>query len=151
MLKYFYQSDLRKYRGYAVILDVDGTLLAEGETIVGEKEKSAVAELAQNNAVYIFSNNRSKARAIAVAAQVGRPYLRSPYRKPNKKIVRSLPDAGKPVLVIGDKYLTDVRFARRVKAEYLLVRSLKSRHDRWLMKIFNLADRIACRIMAGPR
>ena len=142
MRKCFCEINIEKYKDYNIILDIDGTLCAEGENLVGEREKAVVNRLKENNFVYIFSNNTNGERSRDVARQVNCEYLEAPYRKPCKKIIQYLPDTKKPILVIGDKFLTDVIFAKRIKAEFILVKSMQSENDRWFIKLFNFIDDI---------
>jgi predicted HAD superfamily phosphohydrolase YqeG len=146
MLEYFKDINYQKYKDYTIILDVDGTLLVEGENIVGKEESVVVEKLKANNQVFIFSNNRNKERSKAIADQLVCPYLDSPFRKPNKRILNYLPENKKPILVIGDKFLTDIVFARIIKADYILVKSKRSKTDSMGMKLFCYVDDIVSKI-----
>ncbi|MEA3449963.1 MAG: HAD hydrolase-like protein [Patescibacteria group bacterium] len=147
MRKYFWEIDTDKYKNYNIIIDIDGTLCAEGESLIGEREKRAVNLLKKNNLIYIFSNNPDKIRSRDIADQVECKYLEAPHKKPCKKIINYLPKSNQPILIIGDKFLTDIIFARRIKADYILVESLRSDNDRFLVRIFNFVDDFIVKVM----
>lgn len=120
----------RKLAGYYIFLDIDGTLLPDGEETVSEHVKSFVRELAANNHVVLLSNSQRPERAQSIAEQVGLHLTKTRHRKPSKRVLLDVPDAKQPMLVIGDKVTTDVLFARAITAKCILVEQQRSDRDR---------------------
>ncbi len=127
-MRSFSEIDLASLEPRTIILDVDGTILADGETHVSEEMSAAVARAQATHEVFICSNNRDLARARAIAESLGVPCVSSPHRKPDRRVIDGLAPHH-PLLVVGDKYLTDERFARAINAEFLRVARLRCKSD----------------------
>lgn len=126
---YFWSLPVDDLSGVSVILDVDNTVLASGEEEVREEAKHKVKQLLEKgNAVYLCSNFKDHHRNERVAHDLGIPYIRSSYLKPSSKVIESLP-LHQPIVVIGDKFLTDGLFAKNIQAEYRKVRSVLSKSE----------------------
>jgi len=125
----------RGVSGYVILLDVDGTLLPDGEREVSEKIKGYIETLKKDNEVYLLSNSRTKGRVDRVSSELNIPRLETPYKKLNPAIKRALPQNGMPILVIGDKLMIDGILAMLIKAKLVVVERQLSPKDRWFVKI----------------
>ena len=124
-----------------ILLDIDGTLLADGDDIVPRYIVETVSLMKENHIVFLVTNSGKIARRESVSEQLGVSCVKSRYKKPNPKIIEKISmDTEKPVVVIGDKMLTDGLFARYIEAEFLLVERITSRRDRFLIKLSYLID-----------
>lgn len=129
MLPFFEELDMRTLRGYRVLLDVDGTLVADGGHSLDPRVFTCAQTLAHTNTVALHSNKRSDARLQTLARAIGASPLLGVSRKPSMGILRHIPDDGRPLIVIGDKWMTDGWFARRVSARFIRVRRKISSRD----------------------
>jgi len=128
-------------RGYVILLDVDGVLMADGEEHVPEHIRSYVETLKQNNDVYVVSNTLYVSRREQAAREVGLPYIHTQHRKPSKKVLEALKyDTSKQLLVIGDKILTDGIFAKRIRARLVLLERRLSHNDRFVIRFTYLVE-----------
>ncbi len=126
---YFWGTDFSHLVEVSVILDVDNTVMAAGETHPRKEAVDKVRSLLQNkNRVYLCSNFKDHHRNEAVAHYLGIPYLRTPYLKPSPKVIETVLIA-RPIFVIGDKFLTDGMFAQNINSEFIKVRSVVSRRE----------------------
>lgn len=123
----------RGVSGYVILLDVDGTLLPDGEREVSEKIKGYIETLKKDNKVYLLSNSGTKGRVGRVSSELNIPRLETPYKKPNPAIKRALPQNGMPILVIGDKLMIDGILAMLIGAELLIMKRERSPKDRWFV------------------
>ncbi len=124
----------RGVSGYVILLDVNGTLLPDGEREVSEKIKGYIETLKKDNEIYLLSNSRVKGRVASVGAALGIEPLKTRYRKPNPGIRKDLPQNGKPVMVVGDKLIIDGVLSLLIKAELILIKRERSVKDRWFVK-----------------
>jgi predicted HAD superfamily phosphohydrolase YqeG len=111
-------------------LDIDGTLGHDGVIAMTQTTMDMVASLAQYNKVYLLSNKPLPERNAAFSKLLSIPYLQSPYKKPHSKIAEALLEEEKGnVVVIGDKYITDGLFAKRINAEFIKVKRIGRRNE----------------------
>lgn len=136
MEKYFCELDADGLAGGLILLDIDGTIIADGsEKIDGRAADKIKVLLAGNAAVLLVSNNRNATRVKKIAAAAGVPYLDTPYRKPDKKILDAIgPEKNRPITVIGDKFLTDGLFAEKCGIGFIKIKRVTSPRDRWYVK-----------------
>ncbi len=124
-----------------ILLDIDGTLLADGEDVVPRDFVETVSLMKENHIVFLVTNSRKIERGESIAEQLGVSCVKSRYKKPNPKIIEKISmDTEKSVVVIGDKMFTDGLFARYIEAEFLLVERITCRRDRFLIKLSYLVD-----------
>ncbi len=117
--------------GKTVILDIDGTLVPERSVKLPEPVRVFVKELAAHSDVYLCSNSHLDQRTLAFAEMLGVKYVESHYRKPRIDI-RSVTGTTNELVVIGDKWLTDGRLARRNQARFVKVKHIADKHTPWL-------------------
>ncbi len=128
MLKKFSEHTFH-FTDTLVILDLDGTLVADGEEGIPEATRRVVKELAAQNTVYLSSNKRSPSgdgRLARVSALLGIPTTDTRFRKPSLEIFTGIARDGKRIIVIGDKDITDGLLALRAGGEYIKVARLAS-------------------------
>src|SRR5579871_3603964 len=94
-----------------VVVDVDGTIMPDCGRIASAAVVDKIAELkARGNEVWICSNSRRRnyaARLAAIASQLGVRLSPASFRKPNPLALRGIERAGRTLVIIGDKDLTD--------------------------------------------
>ncbi len=127
MIRHFHELDVSQIRGAVVLLDIDGSLLPDGERQVTQETRCVVEELRRDNEVYLCTNSRDHTRNKALAEDLGLPLIGEGVRKPSRKILREL-RGDRPVVVVGDKWITDGRQALVSRGSY--VRVLRHRHGR---------------------
>lgn len=128
--------------GNTILFDIDGTLAAAGSSLVSPETIAEVKELAEKNDVYLFSNKRLPARNQAVAALLGVPLIVSPYRKPSLRVLEHV-SREKPLVVIGDKVLTDGLLAWRAGAKFMRVSRITAKGESVLDQFYNAVDDVA--------
>lgn len=140
-MKAFSELNLEHIRDSIILLDIDGTLTADGKTDIDAATIQNIRRLQTNNAVYLCSNHRNSKRNQTIARRIGASYLDARWPKPSRSILNYIPDSRKkPIVVIGDKFLTDRLFAKRIGATFIKVKRLSDASDRWLIKILYRVD-----------
>jgi len=134
--------DLRAIQNATVLIDIDGTVTADGQTECSNGTLQVIRSLASHNSVYLVSNHRDSIRNRAVARRVGLACIETPHRKPSRKVLASLPTAHKQrrMIVIGDKIIVDGLFAWRIGAHFIKVARIASPEDRIITKLAYLLD-----------
>ncbi len=111
----------------ALVLDVDGTLLAGKDVTIPEPVRSWAEEAKSNLRLHLLSNNPSSKRIGSVGTQLGLSYSYG-AAKPRKasllKIINSLQIAPSHIAIIGDRIFTDVLVGNRLGLYTVLVRPL---------------------------
>lgn len=144
MQDFFHTIDLDNLVGKTILLDIDGTLVADGQIYIDERTISKVKTLAEKNSVILVSNKKIHARNNELAKLLEVEMLTTPLKKPNKKIVELIAEHHpKNKVVIGDKYLTDGIFAKRIGAEFIKVKRIRSKKDSLSSKISYSIDDLA--------
>ena len=134
MKKYFFEIDVGDISDKFILLDIDGTIASDQNESVDAKNIEIIRKLEQSNNVFLLSNNRSKKRIEKITNCTRLAHLPTQNKKPSKKILSSIePEQHKKILVIGDKYLTDVLFAQKIGAPYIKVRRLTEKTDRFFV------------------
>lgn len=141
MTQYFEELSLDTLANMTVILDVDGTLLADGASVLTASSRDAVARLAAQSQVYLCSNARASTRLDALAVGIPVQIIRSPYKKPDPRVLLGVADRGSMV-VVGDKFLTDGLLAAQTKVPFLKVRTISDGKERMFVRIAYLFDRL---------
>lgn len=128
---YFSDIDMNTIKGSLILLDIDGTLLSEGDDRVSNICVQKVRALKEKNEIYLCSNRKDFIRDAKVSELLGIPFIESPLKKPNKKLLDCIPSKEliKPLVVIGDKFWTDGRFASRIEAQFVKVDPIREGVD----------------------
>ena len=132
-----------------ILLDIDGVLMADGENMIRPEILPYAAQLVAHNDVFLVSNSYRDHRCEHAAATLNTPWVKTPYKKPNTKILRHIDyDQTKPLLVIGDKFFTDGLFAQYLKAEGFLIQDrLVSKKDSFLAVLAYTFDDVASSVL----
>ncbi len=129
------------FKNQVVLLDADGTLVADGSLDISQPVRDKISELKRGNTVFLCINSYDKIKKNKLEEIIGLPILNKKYRKPSHKIVSVLERSGPhSYLVIGDKYLTDGLFAKNIGAEFIKVKRKISGQESLVIKLINLAD-----------
>lgn len=137
----FIELDPATFKGAVVIVDIDGTLTNDRNTEVDQAAKQQLMAIAKEASVYLCSNSSSTARFWQLAKETGTIYLGTTLRKPDPRILKLIPNiAGKRIIVIGDKYLTDGRFAKKIGAEFVHISRITHESDRTFVTFTYLVD-----------
>ena len=143
MEKYFKDLDVFAWSGKTIIVDIDGTITTDSVLDFDPLVFSKIQEMAMANSVFLFSNNKFKERNDALSGRLQIPFLKTPYKKPNKKVISALPEnLRKNIVVVGDKSFIDGLFAKNINAEFIKVKRLTGKTDRLVAKLIYFFDDI---------
>jgi HAD superfamily phosphatase (TIGR01668 family) len=127
-----------------VVVDVDGTIVPDCGQTVSAPVRDKIAELkVRGNELWICSNSRRTgyaARLAAIAAQLDVRLAPASFRKPNPLALRGIERAGRTLVIIGDKDLTDGMLARWSGARFIKVRRMVDPADRPVSYLTSLFD-----------
>lgn len=125
-----------------ILLDIDGVLMADGEDSIRKNILSYVEELLANNDIWIVSNTFDDSRKEHVGKLLNARWVDTHLKKPSKKILDHIErDPRKPLVVIGDKLITDGWFAHRIGAQGLIIKDrLVSKHDSLVARVSYMLD-----------
>ncbi len=147
MADYFHTINPQHFSGYRIIVDLDGTLACPSRDVLADDVIAVVHALQRTNDVFLFSNNFDGARSRRVAAAIGVPYLTAHCRKPRRAVLDALPPSEKPIVIIGDKFLTDELLSYFTGTQYIRVRRYTCRNDSLFARlgcIFDDGVRLLC-------
>lgn len=120
-------SDLNPedFRGGTVFLDIDGTLVPDGEDALAPREAQVLSSLASCATVYLIAS-KGFARIPALAEAYGARPIVTDALKPSLRITEGIGVPPHSCFVIGDKIMTDGWFASRIHARFVPVTRLVS-------------------------
>lgn len=143
MEKYFKELDVAAWSGKTIIVDIDGTITIDGGLDFDPLVLKKIEAMASANSVFLFSNKQLSARNNIISERLHIPLLKTPFKKPNRKVINGLPDRlKKNLLIIGDKILTDGLFAKNIEADFIKVKRLTSKTDNLKTKLIYMFDDI---------
>lgn len=148
MQKLFTEMSVEPFKGALVILDVDGTLVADRGEVLSEETKQTVRALSGVAEVYLCSN-ALPLRTEAFVKECGVQGLVSHHKKPSRRVVERLGDMSKRIVVIGDKVVTDGLLAKNIGAEFVLIRRLKGTHTSLRGRMGYLVDEVVRPVFFG--
>ncbi|MBI3571960.1 UbiA family prenyltransferase [Candidatus Kaiserbacteria bacterium] len=136
---FFREIDFESLRGKVILLDLDGTLVPDGEAVLLPQEAHALAELSSRAQVYLVSN-KGLTREPELVVRYGIKAIASPHKKPSARILDDvlLPDA--PRVVIGDKVVTDGWFAKQIGATFIHVERLMNGEESFIVRLIYALD-----------
>ncbi|MDA0718117.1 MAG: YqeG family HAD IIIA-type phosphatase [Cyanobacteria bacterium] len=111
----------------ALVLDVDRTLLPRRQTELPDSALRWLQQAQQQVPIHLFSNNPSRQRIGAVAAQLDLPYTVSagkPRRSALRRVLAELKLPPQEVALIGDRLFTDVIAGNRLGLFTVLVKPI---------------------------
>ncbi|MDP3645611.1 MAG: decaprenyl-phosphate phosphoribosyltransferase [bacterium] len=127
----FTELNPRAFEGAVVIVDIDGTITNDRNPAVELSAKHQLRAFATYAHVYLCSNGHDTGRFRELARDTGTTYLETLFKKPDIRILESIPNrAGKRLFVIGDKQLTDGRFAKKIGAVFIQTARITHSSDR---------------------
>jgi predicted HAD superfamily phosphohydrolase YqeG len=142
----FFEQHTFHFENCLVILDIDGTIVPDCGQVAPAAVVEKVLELkARGNEIRLCSNSRRgnyAQRLDALAAQLGVGVCPVVFRKPSTLAISGLARNGRPLIVIGDKDLTDGLLARRIGAQFIKVRRKLDPADRLSSRMANLIDAV---------
>lgn len=123
-----------------IFLDIDGTLVPDGEWNLDEAVLKAINNCKRKNEVYLCTNSFNNKRN-AYIEKISKLPMIWEHRKPSRKILAAVPNKFRMLkrVVIGDKVLTDGLFAYRIGAKFVKVKR-KVGKDRMFIRLYNLID-----------
>jgi len=136
-----------------IILDIDGTITPDAKSEISPGVLGAIQSLANRNKVYLFSNHQNGVRNRALAQRLGLEYIDTPHRKPSRKVLGGMPMCHKtrPMIIIGDKILTDGLFASRIGARFIRVARVLSSSDPKLVRLAYFLDNMIAYLLTKLR
>jgi predicted HAD superfamily phosphohydrolase YqeG len=126
-----------------VLLDVDGTLVPDRGDEPSPEVTAAVARWKELHRVLLCSNSRDRSRVERVAAQLGCGVANRRYRKPSPRVLQEAGSPAGPLLVVGDRALTDGLLAWRTGAAFTQTLPLRSSSDALLPRLAYALDDLA--------
>lgn len=145
-MEFFPQINTSDIKEFFILLDIDGTLTYDSGITVDKATAQKVDELKKNNEIVLCSNRNNHRRNRMVADLLKVKYLETNYRKPSKKILKTF-STKKPLLVIGDKFLTDAVFAKRIRARFVMVKRIRSPKETLISKVIYAIDDFCARLL----
>ncbi len=140
-MEFFKQLSVDHIHNHTIILDIDGTLVADGEHSLDQETINKVELLKKHNNVFLSSNKRDDKRNNHFAELLGILFISKHHRKPSKKVIEEIPEEfRKDYVVIGDKYLTDGLFAHNIKGEFIKVKRVMTGKEDWKTKLVYRLD-----------
>ena len=144
---FFSELDVSNIRGSVILLDIDGTIVPDGEAMPNQGAIKKIVELMKNNRVYLCTNKKIHERNRALAEVSGAHYLETPFRKPSKKILSHLSELSRHTyVVIGDKLITDGLFAKRIGASFIKVRRLTAPRENLIVRLSYWVDDLMAKL-----
>jgi 4-hydroxybenzoate polyprenyltransferase/predicted HAD superfamily phosphohydrolase YqeG len=129
------------FRGATVFLDIDGTLVPDGEEELAPAEAEALATLTAVSDVYLIAS-KGYHRVPAIAKRFGATPVVTEHMKPSKRIIEGLWVPRQVRVVIGDKVMTDGWFASRIGARFVRVTRMESGTEPPLIMMLYAADAV---------
>lgn len=142
---FFKDIKIDELGGDYIVLDLDGTLVSDGGSALGEDEARVLKRLVVSHGVYLLTNKKGE-RASRIAGAHGMAYIAADFKKPDWRIARFLPQ-GRAV-VVGDKILTDGFFAWVIGARFVKVEPLRSAHESRTVRLLYSIDAFVERCLA---
>ena len=130
------------------VLDIDGTLVVDGEKTAGSAVREAVRRLKKHHTVCIASNGKNRARNESLAHALRVPYVAG--TKPFGKItaaIHLMNTAHLPIVVVGDRSLTDGLLAIRIAGVFVPVKPLRTGSELWHTKAAYALDAMIARVI----
>ncbi|MGB5135272.1 MAG: YqeG family HAD IIIA-type phosphatase [Prochlorococcaceae cyanobacterium] len=111
----------------ALVLDVDRTLLPRRQATLPENCRRWLEEARRQLPIHLLSNNPSRQRISAVAAEIGVPFTTSagkPRRAALRRVLQQFQLPHRQVALIGDRLFTDVIAGNRLGLYTVLVKPI---------------------------
>lgn len=137
------------FKNHIVFLDIDGTLVPDGDLVLDSEVVRQVQKLQQKNSVFLCTNSHDKIRKSKIEALLNLSIITHKHKKPSRKIIDGLKinSASNQFLVIGDKWLTDGRFAKNIGAQFIKTKRKVSGQESFSVQLINFLDDLIWRIL----
>lgn len=147
----FAELKVKDIQGRTILLDVGGTLTHENHETLEEPIIKKVRELKANgNKIYLYSNKKYHYRDRAFAKFLEVHYVKADLGTTRRTIIKSLKKPKtKPLLVIGDKFLTDGRLAKKLHADFMRVGHTPIVQASIFMKVIYRIDNLFNDLLGG--
>lgn len=129
-------NDTSHLKGCFIFLDIDGTLVPTGEThaAMSSELRVKIELLRENNHVRLCSNRKDHDRNRKFAEVLRVEYFPTRSKKPFRGAGGPWGTAHPPYAVIGDKFITDGLFAKRIGARFIKVPRISSAKESILIR-----------------
>jgi HAD superfamily phosphatase (TIGR01668 family) len=110
-------EDLQARGIRGLILDVDDTIVDRWSREIPQEIQSWLERMRRDYVIWLVSNNTSRRRISAIAAQVNLPYIHragKPSRRALRQVLATTQLLPSQVAMIGDRLLTDVVAGNRL-------------------------------------
>lgn len=132
----FSELNVEGLENHLIFLDIDGTLTNDNNHQLNNALLNKIKSLSVKNKVYFCSNKNNCDRNKSLSEKAGIPCLDNTHKKPSGKILELVENKDNwPILVIGDKFLTDGLFAKNIGAKFIKVKRITDQND----SVFNRA------------
>lgn len=146
--KHFSELSAASFSGQTVILDVDGTLVGDGEHDMDEQTEKKLIDLASVASVYLCSNAQGVDRLKQISEKTGVRYVVSKYKKPNVRSVDAVPNlTAETGIVIGDRYLTDGLLATFLGVEFFKVKRIRTSREHMYIRMLYAIDELIGKVV----
>lgn len=152
----FPELDLSGRKRSFVVIDTDGTIVPDGTETAADETLAALKRITGRHETRLTSNRRDAGRNERIAMRAGIRYVRG--RKPFRALAETLKEenqGGLPIMVIGDRWLTDGLLAMRLEGEFIPVRPIRSSEEpfgtRFAYAMHGMATAIGIRLMRWCR
>jgi 4-hydroxybenzoate polyprenyltransferase/predicted HAD superfamily phosphohydrolase YqeG len=140
-MKRFCDLDAQDFRGATVFLDMDGTLVPDGEEEPAPAEAHVLSALTKEAQVYLLAS-KGYYRISAIAKKYQAEAIVSAYKKPSRKVLRGIAVPRWSRVVIGDKVMTDGWFASRIGAKFVHVARLTNGEESLVVRCLYAVDAV---------
>jgi decaprenyl-phosphate phosphoribosyltransferase len=138
-MKRFCDLDPEDFHGTTVFLDIDGTLVPDGEETLAPAEAQTLAALTKTAHVYLLAS-KGYHRIPALAKAYGAEAIVTDFMKPSKRIIEGVAVPRHSRFVIGDKVMTDGWFSSRIGARFVRVARLVDGSESTMVSCLYAAD-----------
>jgi len=112
---FFHELDIKEIMNMVVIIDIDATLTDNSSFSISPEVSEKISRLSKHNRVLLLSNKKSGLRNKLLAEKLKVECIETKYCKPNKKILQNIDNLQeRPIIVIGNKFLTDGFFTKSI-------------------------------------
>jgi|SRR3989344_1735476 len=135
--------------GKTIFLDVDGSLIPEGQLDFDPRVIESILNLKKRNNVFLATNMRDKTRLDQLEAILQVPILTRKFRKPSAKILSEVGTVldKNNYIVMGDRILIDGIFAARIGGTFIRLQRKISWNEPIFTKFINFIDDIVWKMV----
>jgi|CryGeyStandDraft_7_1057128.scaffolds.fasta_scaffold02182_7 predicted HAD superfamily phosphohydrolase YqeG len=144
---FFHELDIKEIMNMVVIIDIDATLTDNSSFSISPEVSEKISRLSKHNRVLLLSNKKSGLRNKLLAEKLKVECIETKYCKPNKKILQNIDNLQeRPIIVIGNKFLTDGFFTKSIGAKFIKIKRITSPQENIVNRLTYLIDDVLSRI-----